>query len=138
MLVAGAGYSKVTALQKVSAPNIRVIVDSQNIADLMSESDLAVIAAGGTLWELLSMGCVVLSYARNTVQKRVVRSLAKDGVVVDMGETVDFSAASLVSEVRRLADSQALREQMAARGRRLVDGLGAARVVEAMLHLGAH
>lgn len=136
-VLAGAGCSNAKALQRLRAPNIRVIVDSQNIADLMAESDLAVIAAGGTLWELLSMGCVVLSYARNAVQKRVVQSLAKDGVVVDMGETVDFSAASLVSEGRRLADSHALREQMAARGRRLVDGLGALRIVEAMRHFGA-
>jgi len=136
-VVAGAGYSNVSALQKLSASNTRVIVDSQSMGDLMSESDLAVIAAGGTLWELLSKGCVVLSYARNTVQKRVVQSLAKDGVVVDMGETVHFSAASLVSEVKRLVDSHALREQMAARGRKLVDGLGASRVVEAMLQLEA-
>ncbi len=134
-VVAGAAYSDAAALQRLSAPNIRVVVDSQNIADLMSESDMAVIAAGGTLWELLSMGCAVLSYARNTVQKSVVESLAKDGVVVDLGETVHFDPSRLVFEVRRLAASPALRQQMATRGRALVDGLGAGRVVEAMLQL---
>jgi UDP-2,4-diacetamido-2,4,6-trideoxy-beta-L-altropyranose hydrolase len=136
-VVAGAGYSSVNELRELSAPNFKVVFDVQTMAELMSNMDLAIIAAGGTLWELLSVGCAVLSYARNTVQRRVVRSLAKDGVVVDVGDTFSFDAASMVSEVKRLADSCPARERMAALGRALVDGLGAARVVEALERCGA-
>lgn len=136
-VVAGAGYSSVNALRQLSAPNLRVVFDSQNMAELMGNADLAIIAAGGTLWELLSVGCVVLSYARNAVQMRVIQSLAKDGVVVDMGETTRFDPAALASAVKRVVDSRSTRERMASLGRALVDGLGAARVVEALQRSGA-
>ena len=136
--VAGAGYSKVDRLRSFEAANLRVVFDATNMVDLMMGSDLAIIAAGGTLWELLSVGCAVLSYSRNAVQARVVQDLAKTGAVVDMGDTTGFDPEKLLASVKELANSRASRERMAALGRALVDGLGAARVVEAMQRSGAH
>jgi len=133
-VVAGAAYSNAHALQGISGCNLRVMVDAQNMAELMKEADLAVIAAGGTLWELLAVGCVALSYARNTLQMRVVQALASEGVAINMGDTAHFDAAALALAVERLARSKSTREQMAASGRRLVDGRGATRVVEAIQH----
>lgn len=133
-VVAGAAYSNPHALQGISGRNLRVMVDAQNMAELMKEADLAVIAAGGTLWELLAVECVALSYARNTVQMKVVQALASEGVAINMGDTAHFDAVALALAVERLTRSKSTREQMAARGRRLVDGRGAARVVEAIQH----
>jgi spore coat polysaccharide biosynthesis predicted glycosyltransferase SpsG len=107
------------------------------MAELMMETDLAIIAAGGTLWELLTLGCTVLSYSRNTVQARVVHSLAAEGIVVDMGDAGGFDPVTLVSAVRGLAGSRSARERMAFLGREIADGLGALRVVEALQHYGA-
>jgi len=81
---------------------------------------------------LLASGCVVLSYSRNPVQSRVIKMLARDGIVVDMGATSRFDPVRLVLEVKRLAASKLTREKMASRGRALIDGTGAARVVAAM------
>jgi spore coat polysaccharide biosynthesis predicted glycosyltransferase SpsG len=97
----------------------------------MNGSDQAIIAAGGTLWELLSMGCAGLSYSRNIVQTRVVQVLSHRGVVVDMGETRHFDPAKLVVSVKELVDSHKARERMTTLGRMLVDGMGTIRVVEA-------
>jgi spore coat polysaccharide biosynthesis predicted glycosyltransferase SpsG len=106
------------------------------MAEFMRDSDQAVIAAGGTLWELLSMGCAVLSYSRNIVQTRVVQALAHRGAVVDMGGTCHFDAAKLAVSVKELVDSRVARERMTNLGRSLVDGLGATRVVEAAQRSG--
>jgi spore coat polysaccharide biosynthesis predicted glycosyltransferase SpsG len=106
------------------------------MVQLMKDSDQAVISAGGTLWELLSMGCAVLSYSRNTVQVSVVQALSRRGVVVDMGETCHFDPAKLLASVKGLVELRAARERMANLGRALVDGVGATRVVEAMQTLG--
>lgn len=135
-IVAGPGNHATDELQRLNAANVRVIHDAKNMAELMSQADIAVIAAGGTLWELLALGCAVLSYARNTVQKSVVRSLARDGVIVDMGDPAAFNAATLALEVKRMSESSAARERMAGLGRALVDGAGADRVVDAMLPSG--
>ena len=134
--MAGAGYLNVSDLQELSTANLRIVIDSKDMAGLMMESDIAVIAAGGTLWELISVGCAVLSYSRNAVQMRVVQMLASDRIVMDMGDTAQFNPQKIVTAVRNLTESCSAREEMAGRGRRLVDGLGASRVVEAMQQYG--
>jgi UDP-2,4-diacetamido-2,4,6-trideoxy-beta-L-altropyranose hydrolase len=132
-VIAGPSYDKTDELRKVNASNLRVVVDPPNIAPLMRDSDIAIIAAGGTLWELLSAGCAVLSYSRNDVQARVVRAFAKRGIVADMGETRNFNPTELASAVAELMNEHGKREMMSSRGRAIVDGLGASRVVKAML-----
>jgi UDP-2,4-diacetamido-2,4,6-trideoxy-beta-L-altropyranose hydrolase len=136
-VIAGAGYDKANDLRKLKARNLRVVFNPPNMAQFMKESDQAIIVGGGTLWELLSMGCAVLSYSRNIMQARVIQALSHRGAVVDMGETRHFDPAKLVISVKELADSHQARERMRNLGRALVDGLGAARVVEAMQGAGA-
>jgi spore coat polysaccharide biosynthesis predicted glycosyltransferase SpsG len=130
-VIAGAGYDKADELRKLNASNLRVVFNPPNIAQFMKDSDQAIIAAGGTLWELLSMSCAVLSYSRNIVQMRVVQALSYRGVVVDMGETRHFDPAKLAVSVDEMVDSRIMRERMTNLGRRIVDGLGTTRVVEA-------
>lgn len=136
-VVAGPGYDKVSELKGHQSNTLRVVQNPSNIEDLMRNSGLAVIAAGGTLWELLAVGCVVLSYSRNLVQGRVVKDLAARSVVLDMGETRSFNPEKLVSAIRELIGVPAKRQRMVDLGQTLVDGLGAMRVVEEMLRSGA-
>ena len=137
-VIAGAGCDKAKAdeLRKLKAGNLRVVFNPPNMVQLMKDSDQAIIAAGGTLWELLSMGCAVLSYSRNIVQASVVQVLSHRGVVVDMGETCHFDPAKLLASVKGLVELGAARQRMTDLGCALVDGIGAARVVEAMQTLG--
>ncbi|MGA8538894.1 MAG: UDP-2,4-diacetamido-2,4,6-trideoxy-beta-L-altropyranose hydrolase [Terriglobales bacterium] len=135
--IVGAGYDKVDELRKVRASNLRTVFNPPGMAQFMKDSDQAITVAGGTLWELLSMGCAVLSYSRNIMQPQIIRALSHRGAVVDMGETRHFDRAKLVDSVKELVDSRDARERMTSLGRSLVDGLGAARVVEAMKGGGA-
>jgi len=131
-VIAGAGYDKGNELRRIRASNLRVVFNPPNMAQFMKDCDQAIIVAGGTLWELLSVGCAVLSYSRNIMQAHVIRALSHRGVVVDMGETRHFDPARLVASVKELVASQPARERMRKLGRALVDGLGTARVVEAI------
>ena len=134
--IVGSGNDKVDELRDLSASHLRILCDPPNIAQLMRDADLAIIAAGGTLWELLSTGCAVLSYSRNRVQMHVVQELSRRGVIVDLGETRHFDPAQLVESVKELADSRLARERMATLGRGLVDGMGTTRIVEALQQSG--
>jgi UDP-2,4-diacetamido-2,4,6-trideoxy-beta-L-altropyranose hydrolase len=135
-VIVGAGYDKVSELRKLHANNLRVVFSPPDMALFMNDADQAIVAAGGTLWELLSMGCAVLSYSRNIVQARVVQALSRRGAVADMGETRHFDPAKLAASVKELVDLPSVRECMANLGRTLVDGLGATRVVEAAQRSG--
>ena len=132
-VIAGAGYEDAEELRKMNANNLRVVFNATNMAQLMQDSDQAVIALGGTLWELLSAGCAVLGYSRSSTQAGIMRALQDGGMVIDMGETRRFDPEKLAASVKELAASPDARKRMANLGHTLVDGLGAARVVEAAL-----
>jgi UDP-2,4-diacetamido-2,4,6-trideoxy-beta-L-altropyranose hydrolase len=132
-VVAGASYEHWEELKQASAPNVEVLSNPSAIHELIHDSDLAVAGAGGTLWELLHVGCVVLSYSRNHVQAKVVDFVAQQGAAWNLGDTRAFDGAPLATAVELLAADGVLRERMANAGRLLIDGKGAERVVSVLL-----
>ena len=109
---------------------LKVLQNTTNMPELMAWADLAIIAAGGTLWELLYMGCPAISFARNGTQREVITQLHQQGIV----ETVERGQASegafLASTVYELLNSAERRRRMNAMGRERIDGRGAQRVCE--------
>jgi len=132
-IVAGPGYERATELRELVDRDLKIVSNPADMRSLMEASDLAVIAAGGTLWELLYLGCAVLSYARNLVQARVVGALAEKGAVVDMGDTKSLDGARLLAVAQQVVASRQVRENMAVAGRAVIDGRGAERVVATLL-----
>jgi UDP-2,4-diacetamido-2,4,6-trideoxy-beta-L-altropyranose hydrolase len=131
-VVAGASYEHWDDLRQLSTVNVNIVSNPPDMHELMRRSDLAISAAGGTLWELLYSGCAVMSYARNPVQARVVELVAQRGAAWNLGDTRDFHAAPLRDAVQRLAADRELRKAMANAGRSLIDGKGAERVIAAI------
>jgi UDP-2,4-diacetamido-2,4,6-trideoxy-beta-L-altropyranose hydrolase len=134
MVVAGAANSHADELRsRVAKSGWRLRTDVTHMQELMVWADMAIIAAGGTLWELLCMGCPVLSYSRNSVQAQVVAELAANGVIRDMGGVEEFDGEALVQVVAELASAPEERARMSEAGQQLVDGGGAERVCNALL-----
>ncbi|MGB7129277.1 MAG: UDP-2,4-diacetamido-2,4,6-trideoxy-beta-L-altropyranose hydrolase [Candidatus Sulfotelmatobacter sp.] len=135
-VVGGGAYSNKTELADQLGSGTKLIFDSQEMPRLMMEADIAITIAGGTLWELLSLGCAVLSYARTAGGAYLVTCLAKQSMIVDMGEISHFDATKIVPAVREIAESIGMRQRMALQGQALVDGAGAKRVVEMLRQMG--
>jgi UDP-2,4-diacetamido-2,4,6-trideoxy-beta-L-altropyranose hydrolase len=131
-VVAGPGHANPEALQLLVSQNVRVLLNPLDMREVMERTDIAIIAAGGTLWELLYMGCAVLSYARNPVQAQVIADLAQSGAVRDMGATKDLDERAMVDAVVTVAESKTLRENMARMGRQIIDGFGCSRVLHVL------
>ena len=113
--------------------SVSLLVDTPDMAEIMSNSDLAVIASGGTLWELLYLGCPVLSYSRNQAQASILEDLVSLGAVTNMGAASAFQEPNLVSKIEELASSPLKRQSMSDAGASIVDGRGVDRVVEYLL-----
>ncbi len=113
-------------------PRFRLLAGVDDMAGLMAACDLAVVAAGGALWELLFMEVVTLSFSRNPRQRQVVDELGDRGALVALGAPGDLDPARLVAEVEALAADPGRRGAMTSVGRVIVDGRGARRVVDAM------
>jgi spore coat polysaccharide biosynthesis predicted glycosyltransferase SpsG len=116
---------------EVTLPNIRWH-SSPDVAALMASADLAVVAAGSTCWELAFMGvpAVVMIVAGN--QQGIARGLHERGIVRSLGWHTEVDDDRLLAAVDALCADAEARRLMSERGRQLVDGLGAARVVKEM------
>ena len=134
VLVGGANPYR-AALEQAAAASphtVTLVVDAHDMAARMAWADLALAAAGGTAWELARVGTPQLSVAIADNQRPAAAALAAQGVAVGLGWHADLTEAAVADAVTRLVDDAAARADLADRGRTLIDGLGAVRVLEAM------
>lgn len=107
----------------------RIVNDLASMPERMAWADMALSAGGSTCWELAFMGLpsLVLVLAEN--QRPVAESLESRGVALNLGWHALLSESDLVAALSGLIRDYTRRRQMSERGRQLVDGQGAARVV---------
>lgn len=135
-VVVGAANPHLEALREAAHGlelRVRVVVDVSNMAELMAWADVAVSAGGTTCWELAFMGLPNLILVLADNQLGIARELDAAGISRFLGWACDLDGEMLSFGVAKLLDDRAAREKMSLRGRALVDGDGAGRVVEAVL-----
>lgn len=116
--------------------NIRLHVDTGEMARLMRESDIAVSAGGSTMYELCACGVptVCLSLADN--QLPGVRGFSARGIMAyagDVRENGDACIESICAELERLDHSAEIRAEMSREMKNLVDGNGAERLAKFLI-----
>ena len=107
-----------------------VKVDVSNMAELMTEADLAIGAAGGSAWERCCMGLPSLLVVLAENQRPGALALAHAGAARLIGDTSDIHT-HLPSALDDLQDTVVLAE-MAAQASSVTDGQGIERVMAAM------
>ena len=111
--------------------NVQIAVNP-DLPSLMSATDLAVSAGGGTCWELAFMGVPLVLVAVADNQEPTVREFGRRGLGLDAGGAGDLDAKRLTDLVRSAVHDPSLRRNMSERARHLIDGRGAARVVDSL------
>lgn len=104
-----------------------------DMARRMAMSDLALTAGGSTVWELAFMGLPILAVAVADNQEPGLAALERDGLCISLGWHSDLTADALQSAAAALLADLPSAHERARRLRAIVDGRGAARVVDAML-----
>lgn len=132
--VIGAGNRFLTAVQRIagqSRASMQLEIKA-NMSELMAWADVAISAAGATLWELAFMGVPTLTVELVDHQRPISRAFAEHGAGMNLGWHADLHDAKIVSELQAISSDCARREAMSARGRSMVDGRGPERVFAAM------
>ena len=116
------------------------LIGVDDVPSVMASVDLALAAAGSTVWELAFMGVPMVVFAVADNQVPVARHLVEAGLALgEPSRTPNLPA--LARALALLAADPAQRTALGAAGRRLVDGNGAPRIVtrlrSAMLTLRA-
>ncbi|MCW5300591.1 UDP-2,4-diacetamido-2,4,6-trideoxy-beta-L-altropyranose hydrolase [Herbaspirillum lusitanum] len=112
---------------------IDVLPYTDDMPGVMRWAQMALIAAGSTTLEAAYMGlpCLVVVLAEN--QCAVAESMEAADAARSLGWGDRLDVVCVAEELKKLALDAPAREKMQARGRALVDGAGARRVVEEML-----
>jgi UDP-2,4-diacetamido-2,4,6-trideoxy-beta-L-altropyranose hydrolase len=116
----------------------RWIVRRDGLIGDLARADIAVVSGGITLYEACAVGVPSVALAVVSAQRHAVEAFAVRGAVIDAGVTTDPLAANRVGHlVAAFAASGAMRRQVAAAGRSLVDGRGAMRLAARLRLLAA-
>jgi len=122
-------YQQLQAAAERSSASIRLQSNVGNMPELMAWADVAVTGGGSTNWELAFMGLPSLIVVLADNQQSVARRLADAGAAIDLGWHESLDAGKLVEQLRDVIHMPARRREMSDRGRDVVDGEGAGRVL---------
>jgi len=118
-------------------PWARLLFDPPDVPALLAESDLAIGAPGVSLAERLAAGVPTATLAQNSAQCPLLAGAAARGATLSLGLAGNTPVASLSGKLAGLLADRTARQRLAERGRRLVDGRGAARIAQALLDRAA-
>jgi UDP-2,4-diacetamido-2,4,6-trideoxy-beta-L-altropyranose hydrolase len=114
------------------SPNLQILKNVSNMPELMAWADIAFTSGGSTCWETCFMGLpnVIIYCADN--QKPIALSLDSAGAAINLGHNKGLEEKKIISSLKKLANNREERRMMSDKGRLLVDGRGAERVIYAM------
>ncbi|OZI28156.1 UDP-2,4-diacetamido-2,4,6-trideoxy-beta-L-altropyranose hydrolase [Bordetella genomosp. 1] len=131
-VVIGAGHPQRDALAARCASRGATTchIQTPHIGALMAAADLAVGAGGVATWERAALGVPTLAICIAENQREVLDDCSRAGLVcLAPADTVP----ALTEQLRALAANPGLRVHLSRQGMACVDGLGASRVVAALL-----
>jgi len=113
-----------------SQRNFYIIHNATNMCELMQRSDMAITAAGNTMFELACVGIPSIVICAEEFEEETAERMAKYGIVENLGFGGRVSPQKIYQSVSSLMDDKERRADMSRRGQDLVDGRGAERVVK--------
>ncbi len=138
LVVAGGSNPHYESL-KMAVQNSRFPIRLQrnvtSMPELMAWADIAISAGGSTCWELAFMGLpsMLLILAEN--QRAIASELARQGVIINLGWHQDVAIEQIALALQKLVWEPTKGETMSKKGKKLVDGNGARRVVSEMVNM---
>ena len=132
--VIGALNPNLEKLRKAAGGNVILHVNEQWMAALMTECDMAVSAAGSTLYELCAAGTPTVTYTMADNQMPAAEAFAKRGLMLNAGDCRNKAGfiGQLEECIRQLARDREKRESFSAGMQKVVDGKGAERIAAAL------
>lgn len=113
-------------------PAVKAQVATDGFPALVEDSDLAVSAAGATLWELAALGVPSLALVIAENQEPLARHLQSRGAGVSLGWLSGATGGLIATQLDRLIERTDAFVAMSRAALSLVDGRGAQRVCDAL------
>ena len=110
-------------------------VTQNRMYKIMSESDLAITAAGNALYELAIFGVPSIVICHHERHNAVAQRFAEKDAVINLGIGTTLETHAIGEAVNKLLQSRKKRLELSTNMKKIVDGLGSKRVAEKVLEL---
>ena len=134
---ANAAAAEIAKAASTATPTVVVERAVKDMTEVMMWADLAITSGGSTVWELARTGCPALVLSTVPAEIVLAEGLRAVALFDTLGPAADLDQERLGAAIASRLGDAPWRRQMARRGQDLVDGHGAARVVEALAALDA-
>lgn len=111
---------------------VRIAAGDADMPSRMQWADIAVSAGGTTTYELAYMGVPAMLLVRADNQKAVAEGMMHAGCAVNIGRIEEVTSEDIVREVGALLSDAERQKRMSDAGRKLVDGKGVSRLLDAL------
>ena len=109
--------------------NVKVVVNSSNMAKLMQDSDLAITAGGTTVLELSVIGVPTIGVALGDDQEAGLMYMGGNGMIRYVGKPSDREFwKTIMSALEELIKNELCRKKISNKSKEIIDGDGANRV----------
>lgn len=137
-IIVGAANSHLAALQHEltqlqTVHHAEILVNPPDMPGQMAWSDVTITAAGSSCWELFCLGVPSIVLQTSDDQKFMSPWFSKHGVAEVMGLADEFQPEDLARQVETMLADAELRSRLSSAASAIIDGQGAARVVDFML-----
>ncbi|MDD5194079.1 MAG: UDP-2,4-diacetamido-2,4,6-trideoxy-beta-L-altropyranose hydrolase [Candidatus Omnitrophica bacterium] len=135
-IIVGCGFKNTRFLDQLSDMHCRVIYnpDAKAIKREMLASDVAISAGGQTLYELARVGVPTVAIRVAANQSNNLKGLRKAGFIEYAASATNSKLFNTIGKCLDTIKDQRIRETMSRKGRALVDGAGALRIVDYLLN----
>jgi UDP-2,4-diacetamido-2,4,6-trideoxy-beta-L-altropyranose hydrolase len=93
----------------------------RTLYSLMEASDMAISAAGNTLYELLYIGVPTMVISHHQMHDEVAKAFARQGAVMNLGVGHELAERGMAMAIQKLAANYPLRQSLQHNGQKLFD-----------------
>ncbi|CAN5832670.1 N/A [soil metagenome] len=129
-IVVGPGNLQLNEIKDwvIERPYLKLHVAPDQLAQLMSEADVAIGAAGSMSWERACLGLPSIAIAIAKNQERLAMDAGSVGMHLFLGSSETVDSASLIDAFKLLISNTYLRQSFVRNSKKMTDGKGAIRV----------
>lgn len=133
--IVGALNPRIDSIRSLSGGNAILHINEKNMSEMMTRCDLAISAAGTTLYELCASGIPTITYTLADNQLLAAEQFEKQGIMLSAGDCRGDSQFEerINMYLKRMAYSKELRERITMKMQTVVDGNGADRIASTVL-----
>lgn len=131
VVVSGAGFQHKKELDKLLSDckhQYDVRENVKNMAELMSQSDLAVASFGVTAYELAAMGVPAIYLCLTEDHAESASAFMEEGMAISLGVFTQVNAGMITKEINDILNNKSLLSKLTDNARKHIDGQGAIRV----------